>query len=258
MSGDGDSDFPHRPTAHLGADMKTLIALALLVPSAALAKGPPVISISLDSDGDGIYDYKDLCDGEDDTVDLDSNSVPDCSETFADDFGFEQTAAGSFWTTGGSLAWYGWQSNDANGYSGSGSYQVYVPSMVHGGSVVSDCMSVTPSTPHVMLTQLRHQSFAASPRATLYVYSFDSMADCQGSGSTGRKDVDVEVNGAVNSWITWGDRFTTDSTAQAVKIYAFSSKIGSDNGSSRFDIDNILLHDTLGDSEEDEGDPGKD
>ena len=81
-----------------------LATLALLTnPVASAGKAS---SGAADSDGDGMPDSKDLCPGEDDTVDLDLNGTQDCVETFAHDFGFGPSDSGSFWTRNTGWVWH--------------------------------------------------------------------------------------------------------------------------------------------------------
>ncbi len=72
-----------------------------------------------DADSDTVTDSRDRCSFEDDRVDLDGNSVPDCAETMFGEFGFAD------YTSTVTSGWYHnvyprWSSADLNGYAYSG------------------------------------------------------------------------------------------------------------------------------------------
>jgi len=109
-----------------------------------------VVAEPRDDDGDGVPDGSDVCDGSDDTVDLNDDQVPDCTQNVLPNGGFDGTLN----------PWIGAEyapSTDANGMSRSGSALL---SFIEGGPFVpfvAHCQMVEPG-----VYGLYSQSFVAS------------------------------------------------------------------------------------------------
>lgn len=227
----------------------TAFLLLLALPAAFAGK----VNYSLpDSDGDGVSDPSDLCDGEDDSVDLDADGIQDCVQTFVNDFGFRYYSSLYNWNSP-QVSWTAWGRDtiDGNSYANSGSMKMRA--FTNGGGIVvdSDCLAVDPSTLHVMATQMKVESVVSNPHAALTVTLFDSLADCQINGTSARRVI-YETSMGNTGWRTWGDRFTTDATEHAVQI-AFSTGVYNQTATVTLWVDNILLHDVSGEV----GNPGE-
>jgi hypothetical protein len=120
----------------------TLVALTLLVSGMDAPDNFSDLGDDADRSGDldddGVPDLDDLCPGSDDTVDLNGNDVPDCSETWANDLMFDdaQSVNAMIHVPPTDVGWTSTSNvHDGNGYSESGALVVFsvspgVPSQV--------------------------------------------------------------------------------------------------------------------------------
>lgn len=222
---------PH--VSHLEPVMVAFLMLAL--PAAFAGKLSPSV---VDSDGDGVYDNADVCQGEDDTVDLDANGVQDCVETFFSDFGFDSASSLTWLNLGGVTDW---MAGDANGYAGSGSLRHHKYSGDPEDYLRSECMAVTPNTPHVLMAQYKLTSSSGSPQVLFQLLRFETLADCNSSGWSGELTVNDVVPGQELDWTTYETRFTTGGDTAYMRLIVRPRA----NSTTYLYLDNFLLHDDL-------------
>jgi hypothetical protein len=121
----------------------TIIALSLLMFGDG-GEDPDFV----DSDNDGVQDVDDLCPGSDDTVDLNVNDIPDCSETIGPNLMFDDEPSIDAMTFAANTVggWVPWTHSpsigyDGNDYSESGTLVLY-STILNFGSAASVCVNV--------------------------------------------------------------------------------------------------------------------
>lgn len=223
-----------------------MTAFILLALPAAFAGKQVNTSIWTDTDGDGVIDALDLCAGTDDSVDLDSNGVADCSETFVVGAAFDYGSQVTPWERPGSVfGEIGWASNhDGAGWASSGSLHLYVSPSRTLSDGMSECIAVSGNTSHVFLANYKLVSDDPNPRTDIYLYEFSSASKCN-SISGAAVDHSFHETGTTG-WDVMGSRFTTRSSTRYMRIYVRTlvQAGGGTTAPVRAYYDNILLHDT--------------
>jgi len=208
---------------------------ALLLSSADAGK---ISSYVTDTDGDGVFDPWDMCPGTDDSVDLDGNYVPDCTETLAAGAHFDDSGDLQYWTTGAVAGTsIGWTSTDGNGYAPSGSLGIgAVSNQSSGRSTRSDCIPVSSATSYNVLLQAKSQTLSSSQKTRVEVWEY-STSDC--SAYIGRSWIDWY--GAF-SWKTLGDQWLTGSSTHAIQVQVYVDHATDPNYTHWVWIDNLLVN----------------
>ena len=193
---------------------------------------PPVVE-SVDSDGDGVDDADDLCPGSDDTVDLNSNDVPDCDETAGPNLMFDTAGSvGNATIHPNSVGSHG--SMDAMGWSGSGG--LWLTSSLAN---ITAAMSVCVNVPVFYDTfELWFQSRTAwTPNAPAYA----EIRQYTGKGCTGSSGINGNYvnlgNGGTSNvpWPTYSHEVPLLTSTRSVLV---GITMGTDQP---WTIDNILL-----------------
>lgn len=228
-----------------------LAAAALALPATALAGGETKAggSIWSDADGDGVHDSQDLCDGSDDTVDLDADGTADCSQSFLGTGPFDSSSDVAAWWFDGSF-----DSTDAEGYAGSGSMDLGTGWFATAASM-SPCVAVDPSTPHELLLQVDVANATANPNLYVQVWE-DTQSDCSGS-TLGQTTLD-QVLADTGGWTVIGGRFTTSSQTRGVQVFVANLRPQNATTETEAWLDNVLLHDDISGSSSDTGSESRD
>lgn len=215
-----------------------LISLLALGSSPALAGLEPEPS-GKDADGDGVGNAADLCPGSDDSVDLDGNGTADCAETFVSDAGFDAAGSTAQWVHAGQTV--GWSSDDGSAYAQSGSMPLDIgPGAVPSWELHGDCLSVDPSTWHILLAQWDLSAPGGATDAWFMVWEY---ADAACTSVVTIRTVE-HLTAPTAGFETVGGDFVTKPSTRAVHVAIFNRAPGTGQDPVQLRVDNILLHDS--------------
>jgi hypothetical protein len=230
------------------ASILALPTLSLVAAPVAFAGKQPPNTIWVDGDGDGVHDSVDVCPGSDDTVDLDGNDSPDCAQTWVEGGTFDSTDDLDHWDewmpwTHGST--WGLLPDDGNGFASSDSVQLYLAApYANHGHISSTCIAVPASTRIQLMSQfwLVSTDLDESPRGSLQLWQYDSLANCNANMGMLVTIVDSHA-GNLSGFGVWGARFTSEPNTQYARviIYAQSPEDVDSPAPFHLRVDNILL-----------------
>ena len=177
----------------------------------------------------------DLCDGDDDSVDLDNDNTADCSQTFVGTGTFNTSADTQSWQVDGTFA-----STDGNGYAPSGSMNLR-----NGYSATvytkSPCEAVSPATAHILLLQASATTADDEVSVQLYVEETAS-SDCTGSAQL--RSID-SLSSNTSGWDVLGSTFKTRATTQTLRVVVVNADATPASDTTELFLDNVLLHDNI-------------
>jgi hypothetical protein len=226
----------------------TIIAVALLMSGDGEAPESFV-----DSDNDGVQDFDDLCPGSDDTVDLNTNDIPDCSETFGPNLMFddEQSIDAMTIAPTSNGIWVGWDiGHDGNGWSESGSLWLY-SFIAQFGSMASVCVDVPLYYDYLGLWyHARTAGPSPDMTAVLVYHEYDAK------GCAGQATITTVYPGVIESsyqipWAVLHDELDLAGATRSVLVDFIATT------DDPWMIDNILLLPRIA-SEQDDGPPPQD
>ncbi len=218
--------------------MNGIIFLSALLPMALAGDGETKKGDQIwsDDDGDGVHDLFDLCDGSDDSVDLDGSGTPDCSENFIGTGMFNDSSEAGAWWFGGSTA--PWDATDAAAYAGSGSVDLDNGS-AGTAYMFSPCTTISQGQPHILLMNVDADNATNQPLVSLRLYEFSST-DCSGSSS---KQVVDELTSDTSGFDIMGGKVSLKSTTRSVEVLIYNAFSSTSSGATDAYVDNVLLHD---------------
>ncbi len=208
-----------------------LVAAAFLIPGPAWA--------AKDRDGDGVRDRDDACEGQDDRVDLDANSQPDCGENLLVGAGFDSVDQGLAWeddVSGNSST--GVSFEDGQGYLYSGSLDIRLSGpfdTATQGSRFSSCVEVEPGSRQLLMAQVQVQSEGSGELALL---EYGDLVDCLGrTGALARTRLGGRL-GTVG-WEDLGGPLSLSGSTRYARVEVRAEKSGQQGVLTRWD--NVLL-----------------
>ena len=218
--------------------LPSVLTLALaLASTSALAGGETKggSTIWADADGDGVHDLFDLCNGDDDSVDLDNDNTADCSQTFVGTGTFNTSADTQSWQVDATF-----ESTDGNGYAPSGSMDLR-----NGYSATvytkSPCEAVSPATAHILLLQASATNPDDEVSVRLYVEETAS-SDCTGSAQLTSMG---SLTGNTSGWDVLGSTFKTRATTHTLRVVVINTDATPTSDTTELLLDNVLLHDNI-------------
>ena len=236
---DGTSDAP--PADGLPADAEDDRTIRDTVPPDTTGDGRPS-----DTTHDGIMDTvspdttadaPNPCAGQNLTVDLDNNNVPDCQENLLMNGQFRANVAG--WMPGGNTNAIVWNSMDAQGSSGSGSARVVNMSPNANPNVngATQCLRLSGAKTYTLSAQFFIPSGQqGQPGASLQAVAYP-VNNCLGTGTVNNSPTSTSP---FNTWTLMTYTFSVPATTNSVRIRINSSKNNTTNNVS-VQWDNVFL-----------------
>jgi len=175
-----------------------------------------------------------------DCVDLDQNTIPDCSETVVANAGFDRDTKGWSPEANGAISW---DSLDARGSTLSGTLLVENRStgMAQDGGLVysgaTQCVPIEPNHAYDLYAQMYSRGPVITGYASVIGRVFAS-ADC--SGSPLRVETSP-IQGTINLWITLQATIPAMTGAQSLMVELSVGRLSSKPGPVSLTFDNVLL-----------------
>jgi hypothetical protein len=189
-----------------------------------------------DADNDTVCDAADQCAGEDDLLDLDANSTPDCVENLLANGQLATDVSG--WTLQ-NLTLASWIANDGQGSAHSGAIKVTNTSTAGVANVtgVYQCVPATAGTTYTMLAQLMVPGGQAVAGNGGFNIAFHDNATCLGTGLS----VANSPLWQPTSWTQHSFTATAPAGTQAMRVRINAQKPAS---ATPFVVyyDNVLIH----------------